>query len=227
MLVTLPYFIPVPVSLGTFGAFVGLKSRAQNQKTLFDVAVAGPLAGLVVAVPMLWWGLQSSVVVKGDQGGDLFRLIGVDVGSSLMLAIMSKLAMGSALLEGHRLIFHPLALAGWLGMVITAINLLPVGRLDGGYISHTLLGPKRANALSIAGLMVVFFMAFFVSSEILMWAFVIFFVASTRDLVPVNDLTEVGPGRMVLGYLTWALLLLILLPLPGHFYPALRIHPYA
>ena len=94
MLVTLPYFIPVPVSLGTFVAFIGLKGRAQNRKALFDVAVAGPLAGLIVAVPALWWGLQNSLILKGSAANELFRFISVDVGSSMALAIVSKLALG-------------------------------------------------------------------------------------------------------------------------------------
>ena len=226
MRVTLPYFIPVPVSLGTFGAFVGLKGRAQNRKALFDVAVAGPLAGLILALPVLGWGLQNSLILKGPTEGNFFRFIGVDVGSSIVLAVVSKLALGSAMLEGHRVILNPLALAGWLGIVITALNLLPIGQLDGGCISHALLGAKRANALSIAGLIAVFLLAFFVGSNLLMWAFVISFVASTRDLLSGNDLTEIGPSRTALGYFALALLLLILLPVPGSFYPALRIHPY-
>jgi membrane-associated protease RseP (regulator of RpoE activity) len=150
----------------------------------------------------------------------------VDVGSSIVLAMVSKLALGSAILEGHRVILNPLALAGWLGIVITALNLLPIGQLDGGYISHALLGTKRAKVVSIAGLIAVFLLAFFVGSTLLMWAFVIFFVASTRDLLPENDLTEIGASRTVLGYFALALLLLILLPVPGSFYPALKIHPY-
>jgi len=227
MIVTLPYFIPVPVSLGTFGGFIGLKSRAPNRKALFGVAIAGPLAGLIVAVLALWWGLQNSLVVNGSAIGRFLPFVGVDVGSSVLLATVSKLALGGALLEGHRVIFHPLALSGWFGVVINAINLLPIGQLDGGYITHALLGEKRANVASIIGLIAVFFLAFFASSELLMWAFVIFFVASTRNVLPANDLTRIGPARTALGYLALALLLLILLPVPGSFYPALRIHPYA
>ena len=226
MIVTPPYFIPVPVSLGTFGAFVGLKGRAQNREALFDIAVAGPLAGLIFALPVLGWGLQNSLILKGPTAGNFFRFIGVDVGSSIVLAIVSKLALGSAILEGHRVILNPLALAGWLGILITALNLLPIGQLDGGYISHALLGAKCANAVSIAGLIAVFLLAFFVGSGLLKWAFVIFFVASARDLLPANDHTGISPGRTVLGYFALALLLLILLPVPGSFYPALRIHPY-
>jgi len=227
MIVTLPYFIPVPVSLGTFGAFIGLKSRTPNRKALFDVAIAGPLAGLIVAVLALWWGLQNSLVVDWSAVGRLVPFVGMDVGSSVMLAMVSKLALGGALLEGHRVIFYPLALAGWFGVVINAINLLPIGQLDGGYITHALLGEKRANVVSIIGLIAVFFLAFFVSSELLMWAFVIFFVASTRNVLPANDLTRIGPARTAVGYLALALLLIIVLPVPGSFYPALRIHPYA
>jgi membrane-associated protease RseP (regulator of RpoE activity) len=145
MIVTLPYFIPVPVLLGTFGAFIGLKGRAQNRKALFDVAVAGPLAGLIVAVPALWWGLQNSLILKGSAANELFRFISVDVGSSIALAMVSKLALGSALLEGHRVILDPLAFGAWFGIVITALNLLPIGQLDGGYISHAIFGTKRAG----------------------------------------------------------------------------------
>jgi membrane-associated protease RseP (regulator of RpoE activity) len=228
MTVTLPYFIPVPVSLGTFGAFIGLKSRAPNQKALFDVAVAGPLAGLIVAVPVLLLGLQNSLILNASARVDFFRSIGLDVGSSIMLATLSKLALGGALLEGHRVILDPLALAGWFGMIITALNLLPIGQLDGGYIAHAVLGAKRANAVSIVGLIAVFLLAFFVSSDLLMWAFVIFFVGSARDILPADGLTRVGPGRTALGYLALALLLLILVPVPAYFYQVLKIHsPFA
>ena len=226
MIVTLPYFIPVPVLLGTFGAFIGLKGRARNRKALFDVAVAGPLAGLIVAIPALWWGLQNSLILKGSAAGEVFRFISVDVGSSIALAIVSKLALGSALLEGHRMILDPLAFGAWFGIVITALNLLPIGQLDGGYISYAIFGAKRAKVLSIVGLIAVFLLTFFVWSGLLMWAFVIFFVASTRDLLPANDLTGIGLGRTAVGYFALVLLLLIFLPVPGYFYPALRIHPY-
>ena len=203
MIVTLPFFIPAPVSLGTFGAFIGLKGRAQNRKALFDVAVAGPLAGLIIAVPALWWGLQNSLILKGPAADELFRFISVDVGSSMALAIVSKLALGSALLEGHRMILDPLAFGAWFGIVITALNLLPIGQLDGGYISHAIFGTKRANVLSIVGLIAVFLLTFFVWSGLLMWAFVIFFVASTRDLLPANDLTGIGLGRTAVGYFSF------------------------
>ncbi len=79
-----------------------------------------------------------------------------------MLALMSKLALGDAVLQGHRLIFHPLAFAGWLGMIITALNLLPIGQLDGGHITHALLGAKRDEIVSIAGIIALFLLAFFV-----------------------------------------------------------------
>ena len=124
------------------------------------------------------------------------------------------------------MILDPLAFGAWFGIVITALNLLPIGQLDGGYISHAIFGTKRANVLSIVGLIAVFLLTFFVWSGLLMWAFVIFFVASTRDLLPANDLTGIGLGRTAVGYFASVLLLLIFLPVPGYFYPALRIHPY-
>ena len=143
------------------------------------------------------------MILKGPAAGEAFRFISVDVGSSIALAMVSKLALGSALLEGHRMILDPLAFGAWFGTVITALNLLPIGQLDGGYISHAIFGARRANVLSIVGLIAVFLLTFFVWSGLLMWAFVIFFIASTRDLLPANDLTRIGLGRTAVGYFSF------------------------
>jgi membrane-associated protease RseP (regulator of RpoE activity) len=140
--VTPPYFIPAPFALGTFGAFISMKGLAGDRRALFDVAVAGPLAGLVFAIPALLIGLQYSKVVADNAPPGLLHT-GVDIGSSFLMAILSKLALGSAAAEGHRLILHPLAFAGWLGLLVTAPNLLPIGQLDGGHIAHALFGSRR------------------------------------------------------------------------------------
>ena len=224
--VTPPYFIPAPFALGTFGAFIGMRGAVQDRRALFDVAVTGPLAGLVFAIPALLFGLQySKVVTAGAAPGTLHS--GVEVGSSFLMAILSKLALGPAVGEGHQLILHPLAFAGWLGLLVTALNLLPIGQLDGGHIAHALFGSRRAHTISVAALVSLFFLAFFVWPGLMMWAFIVFFIAGTGDTPAANDLTPMDSFRQALGYLAFALLALILVPVPHSLYSPFGIHcPY-
>lgn len=224
--VTPPYFIPAPFALGTFGAFISMRGSVQDRRALFDVAVAGPLAGLVFAIPALLFGLQYSTVVTTGAAPGLSHS-GVEIGSSFLMAILSKLALGPAAAEGHRLILHPLAFAGWLGLLVTALNLLPVGQLDGGHIAHALFGSRKAHTISVIALVSLFFLALFVWPGLMMWAFVVFFIAGTRDTPAANDLTPLDPSRQALGYFAFALLALILIPVPHSLYETFGIHcPY-
>jgi Zn-dependent protease len=224
--VTPPYFIPAPFALGTFGAFISMRGLAQDRRALFDVAVAGPLAGLVFAIPALLFGLHDSKVITGDAPIGLSHS-GVEIGSSLLMALLSKLALGPAAVEGHRLILHPLAFAGWLGLLLTALNLLPIGQLDGGHIAHALFGSRRARTISNVALVSLFLLAFFVWPGLIMWAFIVFFVAGTRDTPAANDLTPLDPSRQALGYFAFVLLALILVPVPHSLYGNFGIHcPY-
>jgi Zn-dependent protease len=226
MKVTLPYFIPVPFGLGTFGAFIQLKSPAENRRALFDVGVAGPLAGLVFAIPALWIGLRYSRVLAPDQLADHMRG-GVGVGSSALLALTAKFALGDTLTEGHRLLLHPLAFAGWLGLLVTALNLLPIGQLDGGHIADAMFGRARGAAIGTAALFALVFLGLFVWSGLLMWAFIVYFIAGGKGLPPLNDVSRMGVGRQALGAFAFVLLFLILAPVPHALYNALGIHcPY-
>ncbi|QXD14313.1 site-2 protease family protein [Rhodocaloribacter litoris] len=226
MHVSLPYFIPVPFGLGTFGAFIQMKSLAPHRRALFDVAVAGPLAGLVIALPALLIGLRYSTLVPDGAGPSMF-MGGADVGSSILLAFLAKAALGEAVLEGHRLILHPVAFAGWLGLLVTALNLIPVGQLDGGHMVHALLGHRTARTVGVVSLVALVLLGLFVWSGLLFWALLIFFLAGTEDAPARNDLTRVPHGRMVLGAAAFVLLLLILLPVPHALYASLGIHcPY-
>jgi Zn-dependent protease len=224
--VTPPFFIPAPFALGTFGAFIRMRGPVQDRRALFDVAMAGPLAGLVFAIPALLFGLQHSRVIIGNAPIDL-SYNGVDVGSSFLMAILSKLALGTAVAQGHRIILQPLAFAGWLGLLVTALNLLPIGQLDGGHIAHALFGSRRAGTISIIALVSLFSLAFFVWPGLLIWAFIVLFLAGGRDNPAVNDLTPLDPSRRALGYFAFALLALILVPVPHSFYGTFGIHcPY-
>jgi Zn-dependent protease len=224
--VTPPYFIPAPFALGTFGAFISMRATVLDRRALFDVAVAGPLAGLVFAIPALLFGLQYSKIVTDNAPPGLLHS-GVEIGSSFLMAILSKLALGPAAAEGHLLILHPLAFAGWLGLLVTALNLLPIGQLDGGHIAHAVFGSRRGQTISIVALVSLFFLALFVWPGLMMWAFIVYFMAGTRDVPAANDLTPLDRSRQALGYFAFVLLALILVPVPHGLYGTFGIHcPY-
>jgi membrane-associated protease RseP (regulator of RpoE activity) len=221
--VSLPYFIPVPFGLGTFGAFIRMRSTPADRRALFDVAVAGPLAGLALALPALGFGLQHSAVVAPD--GKTHA--GMDAGSSLLFALVARLALGDGLSGGHQIQLHPLAFAGWLGLLITALNLLLIGQLDGGHIADAMLGRVRGAAVGAVALFALFVLGLFVWSGLLTWALIVYFIAGGKGLPPLNDITRMGVGRLAVGAIAFVLLFLILAPVPHRLYDALGIHcPY-
>ena len=225
MRVTLPYFIPVPFGLGTFGAFIQLKSPAATRRAPFDVGVAGPLAGLVIAVPALWVGLRYSTVVAPAEAAA--GMHGAGAGSSFLFALTAKLALGDAVAEGHHLLLHPLAFAGWLGLLVTALNLLPVGQLDGGHMADAMLGRRLSASVGTAAMASLVVLGLFVWSGLLTWALVVYLVAGEKGVPPLNDLTRLGRGRLAVGAFAFVLLFLILAPVPHRLYDALGMHcPY-
>ena len=212
--VTPPYFIPVPFGLGTFGAFIQMRSSPANREALFDVAVAGPLAGLVIAVPALLLGLQSSSITAG--GDDTLShgfLHGATVGSSILFTVLTKISLGDAAQYGALVHLSPLAFAGWLGLFITALNLLPVGQLDGGHITRAMFGSRVGVAISSVAMWSLFLLALFVWPGLMMWALIVFFIAG-RGAPPLNDVTPLDASRMVVGYFAMLILILILAPMP-------------
>ena len=153
---SLPYFIPFPFSLfGTMGAFIRMSARIPNRRALFDIAAAGPLAGLVLAIPLSYVGISLSDIVRKDA----LPANVITLGEPLLFQYLSRLAHGT-LAENLDVMLHPLAFAGWAGMFVTALNLLPIGQLDGGHISHALFGFRsRLVAVAMFGGLAVFSMA--------------------------------------------------------------------
>ena len=221
MRVTLPYFIPVPFALGTFGAFIQLRSPSPSRRALFDVGVAGPLAGLAVAIPALVIGLPLSTVSVSSTGPGLH--LSTDAGASILLALMARLAIPQALAEGHVLVLHPLAFAGWLGLLITALNLLPIGQLDGGHMADAMFGGRASRTVSAVAMVVLVLLGLFVWSGLLYWAFIAFFIAGGKGLPPTNDVSELNAPRQAIGVLAFVLLVAILLPVPHGLYETLGI----
>jgi membrane-associated protease RseP (regulator of RpoE activity) len=224
--VTPPFFIPVPFALGTFGAFIKIKSLTPNRRALFDVAVAGPMAGLVFAVPALLIGLRSSQIIPGNAPLGLVHY-GVSASSSVLLACFAKVSLGASVSADHHLALSPLAFAGWLGLMVTALNLLPIGQLDGGHIAHAVFGARHARGISLVALACLFLLALFVWPGLILWAFVVYFIAGTQDAPAANDVTPLDFPRRALAYLTFAILLVIIVPVPRALFEAFGLHsPY-
>lgn len=207
--VTLPYFIPVPMGLGTFGAFIQIRSLIKSRRAVFDIGIAGPLAGLVIALPVLYFGLRGTLPVEGGS-----ELVGIHVGSSFLLSVMYALAQDAPLGEAA-IRLTPVAFAGWIGIFITGLNLMPVGQLDGGHITYGLLGRRWAVRIGIAAFFAMAALGVTVWPGLLSWALIIALIAGFSHLPALNDVTAPDWKRYVLGAFALLLLGLILAPVPG------------
>lgn len=212
MAVSLPYFIPVPPPflLGTLGALIRLQGPVRDRRALFDMAVAGPLAGLVLAVPVYLFGLRLSAVrsLAPSLDGEQFFL-----GASVLPQLLGRLVFGE-LPMGYFIDLHPVAVAGWFGFFVTALNLIPAGQLDGGHIVYALFGRLHGlvSKLAVAGLMAIGI--WFVSPTWLVWSALIVLVMGFQHAPPMDDVTPLNRGRRVLGWLALALIPLLLPPVP-------------
>jgi membrane-associated protease RseP (regulator of RpoE activity) len=146
--ITPPYFIPAPplVSpIGTFGAFIKIKSPISTKRALFDIGIAGPIAGIIAAIPVIIIGIKlSSVVESGSNSLDK----GLTLGSPLIFSLISDSIIGK-IPDGYDLLLHPVAFAGWIGLFVTALNLIPAGQLDGGHIMYSIFSKKWHQRTSI------------------------------------------------------------------------------
>jgi membrane-associated protease RseP (regulator of RpoE activity) len=139
---SLPYFIPIPLVFGTFGAIIRMRGRITTRTALLDIGAAGPLAGMAVALPVLVYGLSISEVHPQQPGNYLLE------GHSLLYELLLYLIHGP-IPAGHDIFLHPAALAGWVGLFVTMLNLLPIGQLDGGHVAYALLGERQDRLSSV------------------------------------------------------------------------------
>jgi membrane-associated protease RseP (regulator of RpoE activity) len=207
--VSLPYFIPAPPPFlfGTLGAIIRMRSPARDRNSLFDIAAAGPLAGLVIAIPAILLGLEWSTVAHVPSGGH------VVFGDSLLMRLLIYLKFGP-LAEGMDVFVHPVALAGWVGLFVTALNLFPVGQLDGGRIAYALFG-RRHRLVGIATFLVLLGLgAVTGAANWLVWAGLLFFLVGFHHSPPLDDVTPLTPGRVLVGVICLLLLVLLVPPVP-------------
>jgi membrane-associated protease RseP (regulator of RpoE activity) len=199
--VTLPYFIPFPLNpfTGTLGAVIRIKSPFESKKALFDVGIAGPLAGLMVAIPVVALGLAVADVTTFNPGDKALIF-----NEPLLFQWMARLIVGERA-PGTDIVMNPLLMAGWLGFLITAINMVPVSQLDGGHIAYSILGSRyRLFAWTLFGVIVLLILTR--AQGFLLMAILIFMMGIDHPPA-LNDLTKVGWPRVLLGLVTFALAL--------------------
>jgi membrane-associated protease RseP (regulator of RpoE activity) len=235
---SLPYFIPMPLTIfGTMGAVINMKEPPKNRRHLIDIGLAGPFAGLVVAIPVLILGLTLSqldmIPLRLERGMAFYQ-----EGNSLLYLFLKYLVFGELLpspmdyaglpawqywlryfftgrpfpLGGMDVMLHPVALAGWAGILITALNLIPAGQLDGGHVMYVLLGRKRATRIIPLILIIIGILGFFWVGWWI-WVALIFFLGRTYA-EPLDQITPLDGRRRMLALLALVIFFLVFTPVP-------------
>jgi membrane-associated protease RseP (regulator of RpoE activity) len=210
---TPPFFLPVPLNFGTFGAFIRIKAPISNKRQLFDVGIAGPIAGFVTLIPFLLWGIAHSHFAPLQEVSRPDDILGPTVylpGKCLAIELATWL-FHSQPAPGMALNLHPVAYGAWLGLLATAINLLPLGQLDGGHILYAVTGPlQRRLALPlwiILGLMGYYWPGW------LLWCFIVLLIGLPHP--PVYDESEpLDAKRRLLAWFALVMFVLSFMPVP-------------
>ena len=207
--VSLPYFIPAPIFLfGTMGAVIRMVAPPKNRRQWLHIAAAGPLAGLAFAIPLTFIGLLLSPVEPLPPGGGYIL-----EGNSLLYLWLKFLAFGRFLpSNGEDVFLHPMAWAGWGGLLVTALNLIPAAQLDGGHVARALLGHRGGQWLTYVVIVVLLAMSVLWQGWAL-WALIIL-LFSRAQVMPLDDITEPTAGDKVLAALMLLLFVLLFTPVP-------------
>ncbi len=204
---TLPYFIPAPTFIGTFGAFIKIKSPIYRKDALLQIGAAGPIAGFIIAVPALIIGLSLSQVVDINSAN-----MGITLGDSILMKFLIAVIFPN-LSNAQDIMLHPIAFAGWIGLLVTMLNLLPIGQLDGGHIAYAMLGRKHDKVAKFALLALI--PMGLLSLNWLVWAALIMILMRTTKHPPVNDVdAELSIVNKRIGYACLAIFILCFIPIP-------------
>jgi membrane-associated protease RseP (regulator of RpoE activity) len=205
---SLPYFLPMPFGpFGTLGAFITMSAPPRNRRHLLMIGAAGPIAGLIVALPILWLGLSMSRVLPLPS--EPYQL----EGNSLLYAAAKYLVFGKLLPSGGEDVFiHAVAFAAWAGLMVTGLNLIPAGQLDGGHIAYALLGPRRSRVLTWIVVAAMIALSFLWTGW-LFWLFLLLAFGRVQDM-PLDDLTELTARQRLLAVGMLVLFFLVFTPIP-------------
>ncbi len=199
---TLPYFVPAPTLIGTFGAVINVKSPIPNRNALFDLGFSGPLAGILVTIPVLIIGVYLSKIVPIVSGTMIFYP------PPLMSIFMYFLQ--PPIPSGYELQIHPILFAGWVGIIVTLLNLMPVAFLDGGHIVRSVFNEKIHGIISLGGVLVTVILGWIPMAVLMM---LILFI-NRRHPGALDDVSDLSSGRKILAVLMLMIFILCLTPVP-------------
>jgi membrane-associated protease RseP (regulator of RpoE activity) len=206
---TLPYFIPAPTLIGTFGAFIKMKSPVTTRRALLDIGISGPLAGFVISFIVTIMGLSLSKVVPVQETKEALSL-----GDSLLFSTLSQLILDYK--PGVQdVLLHPVAFAGWIGFFVTSLNLLPIGQLDGGHVAYALFG-ERHSYLSKLLIPILFLLGIFLWEGWAFWAIVLLILGLKHPPIYHSEIPLDGKRRF-LGWLGFFIFLITFIPEPFKF----------
>ncbi len=203
---TLPFFIPAPTLIGTMGAFIKIKDPITRKHQLFDIGVAGPLAGFILSVPAVIYGLSQSKAVPA-----LPREESLIFGESLLVKGISVLLF-RGIPEDFDIVVHPIAFAGWVGILVTALNLFPIGQLDGGHVLYAVVG-QRSQKFSWIILAAFILLGIFFWVGWFVWAVLIKFLGLRHP--PISDsATPLSSRRRIVGWVVFFIFIISFVPDP-------------
>lgn len=203
-----PYFIPMPITpIGTMGAVIVQGGHVADRKQMYDIAISGPLAGLIIALPAMYFGVVNSQIMEMPAGDNVIAF-----GNPLIVEWAVEL-IHRPLKAGEDIQLTPLLFAGWVGIFITALNLIPIGQLDGGHILYTLIG-KKAHNVAIALLLGAILYMIFTSSPAYMLMIILLFLMGPRHPPTRDDTVPLGTFRIILGWATLAFIVIGFTPTP-------------
>jgi len=203
---TLPYFIPAPSLIGTFGAFIKMSPYVPDRKALIDIGATGPLAGFIIAVPTLIIGLYMSEIKY------VAEISRQGLGTSLLVEGATKLIWGN-LPDNADIILHPVGFAGWIGLFVTAMNMVPVGQMDGGHIFYALFGKRNHRITSIISIALLFLVGLFYWKGWLFWG-VLMLVMGFKHPEPIAFEEPLDLKRKKLGIFSFLIFIITFVPVP-------------
>ncbi len=203
---SLPYFIPFPSFSGTLGAFIRIRGPIPHRRALFDIGIAGPLAGFVVCLPVLVLGVLEAHWAPLSGSGDF-----IEFGDPLLFRWAVTALRGSGP-DGQSLVIGPLGLAAWFGLFVTALNMMPVGQLDGGHVTYS-LWPRWAHRISRLGLVACAGLLY-LRPTWLLWTLLLLVLGRRPHFPTLNDALPVGRDRLAVGLLGFAIFAVCFTPSP-------------
>ena len=212
---SLPYFIPAPTLFGTLGAVIFMRSQPPHRRALLHVAVNGPYAGLIFAIPLAAWGLAHSMPIVPETLGNGPYLW---FGSSLLFKVLEKLFSPN----GSDVVLHPIAFAAWVGLFVTSLNLIPVGQLDGGHVAYALFGRfhkvlSQATVFALLGFGIIMGLDSDRGWVWIFWAIMLLFVLGTKHPPVVDEMIPLSRAERINGWVALLTFIVTFVPVPMEF----------